>query len=60
MRHRRGKDRDTKDGSAVKQKQLPFKPLRFCNRCNAEKQDNKPCTACGCPEFRTERIGGAA
>lgn len=34
MRDRRGKDGDAKDGDSVK---------RFCNRCNAEKQDNKPC-----------------
>lgn len=43
MRHRRGKNRDAKDGSAVR---------RFCNRCNAEKQDNQPCKVCGCPEYR--------
>lgn len=53
MRHRGGKAGDAKDGSAVRQKQLPFMPpRRFCNRCNAEKHDNQPCKNCGCPEYR--------
>lgn len=43
MRHRRGENRNAKDGSAVR---------RFCNRCNAEKHDNQPCKSCGCPEYR--------
>lgn len=25
---------------------------RFCNRCNAAKETNGPCTQCGSPEFR--------
>ena len=49
MRHRRGKNRDAKDGSAVKQKPPP---RRLCNRCNAEKHDNQPCKVCGSPEYR--------
>lgn len=53
MCDRRGKDRDAKDGSAVRQKQLPFMPpRRFCNRCNAEKHDNQGCKVCGSPEYR--------
>jgi hypothetical protein len=43
-----------------RQLQLPVMPPRIiCNRCNAEKVDTKPCSVCGCPEFRLVANGGA-
>jgi hypothetical protein len=28
--------------------------VRLCNRCNAVKDSNSLCQACGCPEFRID------
>lgn len=45
-------------GGLLPMEMYPPDPETRCNKCNALKHDNKPCSICGSPEFRIIRFDG--